>query len=39
MAQWVSVCRVGDHDMLQGSVQCMISSKLGKCIISVGELT
>jgi hypothetical protein len=39
MALWVSVCRIGDHDMLQGSVQCMIGSKLGKWIISIGELT
>lgn len=38
MAQWVSVCRIGDHDMLQGSVQCVIGSKLGKSIISIGEL-
>ena len=30
MAQRVSVCRIGDHDMLQGLVQCMIGSKLGK---------
>jgi hypothetical protein len=39
MAHWVSFCLIGDHDMLQGSVQGMIGSKLGRQIISVCELT